>query len=694
MSVHSWLKKIVSSRLLRNPKRRRSDHAITAAACGETLEHRQLLSATNILPVQDISLADDTSTANIVLSDHFDDPDITGSTVRTDSALGSFIVETFDDITPITAQNFVNLAASGNYADMFIHRIDPTDPLSIIQGGGFAYPEGATEPVNVPNNGTIVNEFDNWFDPNLGGLTAGTPLNLRGTLAMAKVANNPDSATSQWFVNLSDNAAILDPQNGGFTVFAQVLYDGMDTVDAIAALQIANAGAPFGELPIQGEIVGGTITRENLVTTTTTVVDELTYSISGNTNASVVNAAIVDGELQVSAVSGQTGTALVTLTVTDLEGNEISEVVEVAVGVPLSTSLKTPTGGGQTTRPTFTWDAVEGATSYEIWVNQVGGQNAIIREQGLTGTSFSATNDLSAGDYLAWIRVSGETGDSIWSGAQSFSINLATVEITSPGTTTAETRPVIEWTAVDGATSYDIWINHVGVQNQFIREDVDANSFTPSTEFEEGTYRVWVRAQTDSAQSEWSAGLTFTVSTSLTITAPETTTTIARPEFRWSGEATETYELWVNAVGGDTRVIHNTAVSGNTFTHSEDLADGLYRAWVRLRPEDGTPGEWSTAYDFTIAASGLPGKPQILDVSGGTQRPRFLWEAVDNGATFELWVNDLTTNTVRIIHQTNLTGVEFTATEDLAVGNYRVWLRAFTSTGAAGAWSDAVDFTI
>lgn len=51
---------------------------------------------------------------------------------------------------------------------------------------------------------------------------------------MAKLANDPNSATSQWFINLSDNSANLDLQNGGFTVFGQVIGDGMDVVDEMS----------------------------------------------------------------------------------------------------------------------------------------------------------------------------------------------------------------------------------------------------------------------------------------------------------------------------------------------------------------------------------------------------------------------------------------------------------------------------
>ena len=65
----------------------------------------------------------------------------------------------------------------------------------------------------------------------------------------------PDAATSQWFFNLGDNSSLLDNQNGGFTVFGEVLGDGMDVVDAIAAVDIFNftnsVSGVFSDLPLR-----------------------------------------------------------------------------------------------------------------------------------------------------------------------------------------------------------------------------------------------------------------------------------------------------------------------------------------------------------------------------------------------------------------------------------------------------------
>src|SRR5207237_10004310 len=92
--------------------------------------------------------------------------------------------------------------------------------------------------------------------------------NKKGTVAMAKAASNPNSATSQWFVNLADNGgppANLDTQNGGFAVFGHVTGGGMTTLNAIAAVPIFNFGFHFDCLPLRNYIVSKPIKVGNLV---------------------------------------------------------------------------------------------------------------------------------------------------------------------------------------------------------------------------------------------------------------------------------------------------------------------------------------------------------------------------------------------------------------------------------------------
>ncbi len=178
--------------------------------------------------------------------------------VRVDTPLGSFDIELFEDVAPVTVANFLKYVSDGDYADSFIHR---SVPGFIIQGGGYVFDGPGTTSV-VPEDPPIVNEFNR--------------SNVRGTIAMAKLAGDPNSAISQWFINLADNSSSLDEDNGGFTVFGQVVGGGMAVIDAIAAVPIFNAGGAFAELPLINYTPPDQILRENLIFTTFPVPDSST----------------------------------------------------------------------------------------------------------------------------------------------------------------------------------------------------------------------------------------------------------------------------------------------------------------------------------------------------------------------------------------------------------------------------------
>lgn len=167
--------------------------------------------------------------------------------VRFQTDLGNIDVLLLADVAPRTVANFLNYVNQGAYDNSFIHR---SPPQFVIQGGGYRYVNNSV--VTVPQDPPVANEF--------------RVSNTRGTLAMAKLGGNPDSATNQWFFNESDsNAPNLDNQNGGFTVFGRVVStSGLSVMDAVAALPIYNAGSPFDQLPLRN-FVSGPIQDANLV---------------------------------------------------------------------------------------------------------------------------------------------------------------------------------------------------------------------------------------------------------------------------------------------------------------------------------------------------------------------------------------------------------------------------------------------
>ncbi len=137
-----------------------------------------------------------------------------GTIVRVSTSIGDFSIELFDDSAPMTVENFLNYVGRNDYNGTYFHRV--VDDF-VAQGGAYRF-QSYVGPVDVPTDPPIANEFN--------------VSNSRGTIAMAKLDGNPDSATNQWFINLADNVN-LDTLNGGFTVFGSVLGDGMTIVDAI-----------------------------------------------------------------------------------------------------------------------------------------------------------------------------------------------------------------------------------------------------------------------------------------------------------------------------------------------------------------------------------------------------------------------------------------------------------------------------
>ena len=175
--------------------------------------------------------------------------------VRLQTVLGVVDIALLDNEAPRTVANFLSYLNRGAYNSSFIHR---SVPGFIIQGGGYLW----DEPIGVKQitaGAPVANEF------------SVSRSNLRGTIAMAKLGGNPDSATSEWFINLADNSANLDNQNGGFTVFGRVTGNGMAVVDAIATLTTRSAGT-FTDLPLTSIPASGQVGRAQLVMVTAATV--------------------------------------------------------------------------------------------------------------------------------------------------------------------------------------------------------------------------------------------------------------------------------------------------------------------------------------------------------------------------------------------------------------------------------------
>ncbi len=149
------------------------------------------------------------------------------------TSMGDITIELFPEAAPVTVENFLRYVDDGFFDGTIFHRVIPG---FMIQGGGFTA-EMAQKRTREP----IKNEADN-------GLK-----NERGTLSMART-NVVDSATSQFFLNVADNA-FLDhgTRDFGYAVFARVV-DGMDVVDQIAAVETGSR-AGHQDVPLEPVVI-------------------------------------------------------------------------------------------------------------------------------------------------------------------------------------------------------------------------------------------------------------------------------------------------------------------------------------------------------------------------------------------------------------------------------------------------------
>jgi cyclophilin family peptidyl-prolyl cis-trans isomerase len=156
--------------------------------------------------------------------------------VLMETSMGSVTIELFKEKAPITVRNFLSYVKEGFYDGLIFHRVIAH---FMIQGGGFD-----RNMVQKKTKFAIKNEAAN-------GLS-----NKRGTLAMART-NVIDSATSQFFINVVDNA-FLDhsgktPDQFGYAVFGQVV-EGMDVMDAIKGVKTGNRGG-HADVPVEPVVI-------------------------------------------------------------------------------------------------------------------------------------------------------------------------------------------------------------------------------------------------------------------------------------------------------------------------------------------------------------------------------------------------------------------------------------------------------
>jgi len=282
------------------------------------------------LPTETLGLAGSNQTLN--LYSYIQDPNVPGTAVRMSVLVGNLssgnIDIALDDTeTPQTVANFLAYINAGYYTNNIVHR---SVPGFIIQGGEYYFPT-STQLSYVP---TFSEEV-----PNEPGNS-----NVAGTIAMAKVSGNVNSATDQWFINLVDNSGYpnyLDTTNGGYTVFGQIINNGLTVANAIANVTVYNGTsvAPdWTNIPLASSTVANSngFIMSAFVITSMAVVPAVTYGNVSSSNTSLVTVSLSGNTLTFKPSTTNIGNTTVTVTTTDLEGAQLQTSINVTVVQPYS----------------------------------------------------------------------------------------------------------------------------------------------------------------------------------------------------------------------------------------------------------------------------------------------------------------------------------------------------------------------
>ncbi len=382
-------------------------HRAIARAIVEILEARELLSATITDPIADQSFTVGAADSVINLTSHYGAP----TTVRLATTQGNIDLELTDEATPLTVANFLAYVDASRYNDTIIHRLasstDPNDSTKkipfVLQMGGYAT-NSAQPYVQAQVAGTAVPTLQHIaeFAPVQNEFQAGVTTNTLWTVAMAKKGGNPNSATSEFFVNLNNNAGNLDSQNGGFTTFGAVTINSRPVVTAIGNLNIGNANSPLDELPLTrpvGTIVSsGTVQRSDFVIINSAGVVQSTLGLAANTdNPQLVTATIEGTSLRLHVLPGQTGNATVNVVITSGTGEQVTDTFHITVSPSTAETVNAVVGTGGSKK--VVWTEADG-TIATMTLSQGSGTLNFTGQQLLSQSTKSGITEITGTNVL------------------------------------------------------------------------------------------------------------------------------------------------------------------------------------------------------------------------------------------------------------------------------------------------------
>jgi cyclophilin family peptidyl-prolyl cis-trans isomerase len=558
----------------------------------------------------------------------------------------------FRNRTPITRQNFLKYVTDGDYVNSFIHRSIP----------GFVIQGGASNIINssigsVPTDPPIVNEF---------GIS-----NTLGTISMAKLDGDPNSATSQWFVSLGANTDNLDHQNGGFTVFGRLTNETLSNALSFGNPDLFprfNYGGIFTELPLWNTHVSGALQATEFILFPIVelvplpagqAAEELTlnYSIVGNSNPAVAAASITGGTLNLVPQPGQSGSTTLTIRATDSVGNAVEDtfiytVTPSATPVVTTTPVTGVTAHTATLNGTINPNGLAITARFEYGLTTAYGNTASVTlapDNGVSVQNVSATiNGLQPGQTYHY-RLTATYSGWVFSGADltwvtppsndatlsSLTVSAGSLSPTFASNITAYTlavaNTVTSTTVTPTVTSSvaSVKVNGTaaasGAASAAIPLAVGANVITVEVTAQDGTTKSTYTVTVTRAPAPPSNDATLS---SLTVSAGSLSPTFASLTASYTlavaNTVTSTTVTPTVTNTAATVIVNSTTVASGAASESIPLAVGANVIMVEVTAEDGT-----TNSTYTVTVTRAPAPPSndatlsSLTVSAGSLSPTF-----------------------------------------------------------------------
>lgn len=333
-------------------------------------------------------------------------------------------------------------------------------------------------------------------------------------------------------------------------------------------------------------------------------------------------------------------------------------------------------------RPTFRWNPTVGATWYKLFIQKEGGAGW---HKWVQDTSWTPTDwDFEFGSFKWWVLPwSGPaTGTGAWSEGMTFSRGVVTPG--EPAGTTVESQPTFTWSAVPGASSYQLAIKQEGGWSW--ETWVDDNMLTlDGWALAIGSYQWWVQARSeDDGTGPWSEGQTFTVEAT---SGPSGATSEKQPTFAWNAPVGAThFQIAIRREGEGGWDWKSDWQEATTWKpESWDLGYGDYQWWVQTWGE-GIGAQWSDGVTFSVGQPAPEGAEGLINET----RPTLAWSEVVGATDYQLFIKQ----EGGWEWKTWLTGNSWTPPDwDFIPGTYTWFVQARNAEDGKSAWSEGTTFT-